>query len=157
VISYIIRPAGLHDQTLLWCWRNDPVTREMERMPGLVSPEVYAALLRQMLSNDRYRVLIAQTDVNAIAVAVVYANTEGRAEIGICLNPDFRGLKLSCGLLEAFAARAQAELGFSRITATVKMINIPSRRLFASAGYRVDAKTPDIVYFSSDLTGRHEG
>lgn len=153
MISYVIRPAGLHDQTLLWCWRNDPVTREMERLPGIISPEVYAAQLRRMLSNDSFRVLIAQTDVNAIAVSAIYANAGGTAEIGICLNPDFRGRKLSCGLLEAFAARARSELNFSRLTAAVKMINIPSRRLFAGAGYRVDATAHDIVYFSRDMTG----
>lgn len=152
MISYVIRPAGIHDQTLLWCWRNDPLTLEMERIPGLISPEVYASQLRLMLANENYRVLMAETSVNAIAVSYVYADAKGVAQIGICVNPAFRGQKLSCGLVQAFAARAQSDLHFRRITAAVKMINIPSRRLFASAGYRVDAIAHDIVHFSLDMT-----
>jgi RimJ/RimL family protein N-acetyltransferase len=157
MISYIIRPVGIHDQSLLWCWRNDPVTREMERIPGIIPPDVYAAWIARMLENNSYRVLMAESDVAAIGVAFIYAPPEGSAEIGICLNPAFRGLGLSQGLLEAFVESARAELGFKRIFAAVRAKNIPSRRLFSSAGYKMDAITHDIVYFSRDMSAENTG
>jgi RimJ/RimL family protein N-acetyltransferase len=107
-----------------------------------------------MLIDKNYSVMIAETDDNALAVCYVYCREKTSAEIGICLNPVFRGQRLSLQLLEAFTAQAQTVMGFRKMRAEVKLINLPSRRLFARAGYQIDATTKDVIHFSLNLCGQ---
>lgn len=153
MVSYVIRPVGLCDQTLLWCWRNDPVTREMARIPDIITQNIHAAQLTSLLSAPDCRLMLAETDANAVAVGYLCMRGHDRAEIGININPAFRGLKLAAGLITAFTETPRPDLGYRTVLAEVKQINLPSRRAFIRAGYHEDAIANGIVYFSRDMTG----
>lgn len=152
MLSYVIRPAGLCDETLLWCWRNDPVTCEMARIPGIMPRHVHAAQLADLLSDPNYRVMLAETDMNALAVGYMNLQHNGRAEIGININPAFRGRNLAAGLIMAFAETSRHDLGYDTVLAEVKQINLPSRRAFARAGFREEAISNGIVRFSRKMS-----
>lgn len=151
MVQYVIRPVEIQDMTLLWCWRNDPVVVSVERTPCTIRKDEYFRRLRRKLSNEYYCVMLAETEANALATSYVYSWKGETAEIGICMNPAFRGHGLSCRLLESFISHAQGELGFNRVSAEVRTVNTPSIRLFRKMGYSVDKTSNGIVYFSKDM------
>lgn len=136
-----VRPVRPADYSLIWRWRNDAVTRRMERSSDPVPWPAFDVWLRQMVADPYRCLLIAERQDCPVAFSHVRMERLSRtAEIGININPDFRGQRLATPLIKAFSRYAWARLGFRRIEARIRSVNIPSRRAFAAAGFVHDGE-----------------
>lgn len=146
-----IRPVEPADCSRIWHWRNDPVTRRMERSPDPVPWPAFDDWLRQMLADPWRCLLIAEREDRPVAFSHIRMDRLSRtAEIGINIDPEFRGQRLATPLIMAFSRYAWARLGFRLIEARVKSINMPSRRAFDRAGFVQDGEAEGIIALSLD-------
>ncbi|UVS76489.1 bifunctional UDP-2,4-diacetamido-2,4,6-trideoxy-beta-L-altropyranose hydrolase/GNAT family N-acetyltransferase [Actinokineospora sp. UTMC 2448] len=132
-----VRRATPADADRLLAWRNDPGTRRWSVNPDPVSPETH----RRWLAQDR-RLLIAEEA--GVPVGVVrFDPVPGGVEVSITIAPEARGRGLARPILQA----AQDTVPGTRLLARVHADNTASRRLFASAGYRlVTEDRPFLTY-----------
>ena len=139
----IIRPTTLADLTLLWVWRNDAETRRMERDPAILPRAGYCRELKRQLADPAYCLLIAETQTSAVAGATLRRNGAGAArgaEIGIIVDPAWRGRGLASRLIRAFIGHARPALGFVTVFAQIRAENMASYLAFASAGFTLWAE-----------------
>lgn len=149
-----IRPVRPADCSRVWRWRNDPVTCRMERSQDPVPWPVFDDWLCQMMADPWRCLLIAEREERPIAFSHIRMDRlNGTAEIGINIDPDFRGRRLATPLIMAFSRFAWARLAFRLIEARVKSINIPSRRAFDRAGFAQDGEAGGIIALSLDTAG----
>ncbi|GGS17766.1 GNAT family N-acetyltransferase [Actinokineospora fastidiosa] len=132
-----VRRATPADADRLLAWRNDPGTRRWSVNPDPVSPETH----RRWLAQDR-RLLIAEEAGVPVGVVRFDPVPDG-VEVSITIAPEARGRGLARPILQA----AQDTIPGTRLLARVHADNTASRRLFASAGYRlVTEDRPFLTY-----------
>ena len=130
-----LRPATIDDCDDLLTWRNDPVTRAMSRDHGAVERDVHRRWLESALADADRVILIGECDGGKVGMVRFDRNDEGW-EVSINLDPALRGKGLGAALL------AQAVEVFVRnnsgpaLTATVRVDNTASRKIFAACGFR---------------------
>lgn len=154
-----IRAAVSGDCAMLWRWRNDPLTRRMQRASDAVPWRQFESWYARALANPERAILIASPcrggDADDLGVAqFLLHGPAGVAEIGLNLNPCYRGRGLATPLIQRFCAEAQRALPFKAIVAHVKAENIPSRRAFARAGFTLDNGCGDILRFCRTVGDR---
>lgn len=132
-----LRRLGPDDLEMLWRWRNDPHTRRMEREPDYIPRETYFTWLRIVDSSAARRIYVAAVADGAIGHCELAMRPNGAADIGINLNPDYRGRGLAAAVIDAGIAAARADLGFHTVWAEIRMENLPSQRAFARAGFTI--------------------
>jgi UDP-2,4-diacetamido-2,4,6-trideoxy-beta-L-altropyranose hydrolase len=114
-------------------WRNDPLSRAMSLDRGAVSFDDHRTWFERSLRDPARVILIGERDGAKIGMVRYDPDGAGDAAVSVNLNPAWRGRGLAAALL----AQSEQELpgGVKRLTALVRRENIPSLRLFESAGY----------------------
>lgn len=133
--SLHLRPARPGDCDMLWEWRNDPQTRRMERQQGFIPRAPYVDWLHAIMASARRRLYVAELAGAGAGLCELALRPDGAADIGINLNPAFRGRRLATPLIRAAIAAAWPDLRFPRVMADIRAENTPSRRAFARAGF----------------------
>ena len=158
----LIERASLHHSRNIWEWRNDEVTRSVSRNSEVVTWDEHDALFRRSIVNpDRFfyvGIPIRDPQQSPIGVVRFYLldSKKGYWEISINMSPGVRGkgfgrLLLECGT-RAFVADTCDTCQCRRIYAEVKIGNIASSRLFASAGFSLcDSSHEGFLLYSFDL------
>ena len=155
-MEFEIRRAEPKDCAMLWRWRNDPVTRRAQRLEDPIPWDAYESWYARALASPGRVILIASpADPSAGEDLGVAQFTLGRvpemAEIGLNLNPAWRGRGLAAPLIERFCAEGRRHLGFGAVIAHVKAENLPSRRAFIRAGFALDDAEGGILRFRRDF------
>jgi len=141
-MSFKIESANLSHSENIWKWRNDPITLSVCRNANEVSWEDHDSWFNRSLENpDRYfyiGVSVTPDDETPIGVIRfdVSSSFPEQCEVSINIAPSARGKRFGCLLLNDGTQRFVGEICRPiRIFAEVKMDNLVSMRLFASAGY----------------------
>jgi RimJ/RimL family protein N-acetyltransferase len=127
-----LRYATLNDASILFDWRNDPVTRSNSINEDQVPWDVHVDWLTRSLSNAR-RLLFVGLDVlgHPIGTSRLDVN-ELMTEISYTVAPAFR----QTGLGHALIAETLKHVNGS-VKATVKQDNHASRRILENAGFQI--------------------
>jgi RimJ/RimL family protein N-acetyltransferase len=130
-----LRPATDSDAFQALAWRNHPEIRRLSRRPGVLDPEAHLDWWRRALAAGNRRLWIAH--VQGDAVGVLRLDLEGaEAEVSLYTDPELTGIGLGRAMLSACQRRiASGEVPARRIVAEVLPKNLPSRRVFAAAGF----------------------
>lgn len=134
-----LRPAQAADADLLLAWANDPATRAASFDRDLIARPDHLRWLAAVLGDATRRLWIAEEVGAPIGQLRVDRLPDGCGVISIGLAPDARGRGLGGTVLGMGVAAATRELGIRRARAVVMAANLPSRRLFEGAGFRVVA------------------
>jgi RimJ/RimL family protein N-acetyltransferase len=134
----VIRPALPEDARSVWTWRNDPAARAMSADDRSIPWETHRAWFEDRLASPDTIMLIGSLGEEAIGVLRFDRRGES-AEVSIAIAPERRGqgwggrlLRQGCTIIE--------QGGFARfLEARIKPENRASQRIFASAGFRLDA------------------
>jgi RimJ/RimL family protein N-acetyltransferase len=133
-----LRPATREDWARLLAWRNDPVTRAQSRVTAPVKRAAHRAWLARVLANPETRLYIAtDREGNAVGTGRLDYRGQGLAEVNLTVAPEWRGRGFAGEIINALAVEARA-LGWTRLTARVKLSNGPSLRAFLAAGFASD-------------------
>jgi spore coat polysaccharide biosynthesis predicted glycosyltransferase SpsG/RimJ/RimL family protein N-acetyltransferase len=138
-IDLELRQASLEDAESLLRWRNDTQTRESSRHRGEVTLPGHLAWLEASLRSDT-RLLLVATDMGGEVGTVRWDLVEPAVwEVSITVAPDRRGQGMARRLLGAGERYLRDGVdGVVAVEAEVHEGNIPSRWLFARAGYVPD-------------------
>lgn len=134
-----IRGASLADAETLLRWRNDPGARKGSRQQNEVTLDQHLAWFEASLGRDD-RILLVASDKDGEAGTVRWDRvSDGEWEVSITVAPERRGRGLALPLLSAGERDLVRRTGAATALADVHEDNVPSRRLFAVAGYLPDS------------------
>lgn len=155
----ILRPATHADSANLFAWRNDPNTRRASVSQDPVTLDDHEQWLSRSLA-DPQRVLYIASSLDGlgkdepIGMCRFDLQADGvAAEVSINLNPDFRGRGLAGGILDEAIKRFLSDFGAPIVlTATIRLDNDASRRIFARCGFDVFAQSDEFVRLTRPAT-----
>lgn len=133
--------AALGDSTDVFTWRNDPATRAASVTQDEVSRADHDRWYAAMLTNDARIVYIAHLAGSAIGLCRFDVDGDS-AEVGINLNPEFRGRGLARPILAGSIARFRQTHPQVRLTATIRPENVASARTFLAEGFQLTGSQP---------------
>lgn len=135
-----VRDADRSDRDVLRDWRNDPDTRSASLTEDPVSAADHASWFERALADPDRILLIGEigdgSPTGDARVGMVrFDRADDHAEVSINLSPRFRGLGLGRELLRTAIDSYLASGGAPVITATIRVGNRASLRLFEGAGF----------------------
>lgn len=135
-----VRPAQRTDSEMLREWRNDIATRSFSRQGDLIGRTDHERWFESVLAHPRRHLLVIEEAGQAVGTTrwdeSASLPEEGRWEVSITLAPEQRGRGLGLPMLMASEEWLSDRLrGPHRLLASIHVSNVPSRRLFARAGY----------------------
>lgn len=136
-----VRKAGPADSERMYRWRNDPATRAMSRDSTPIQREGHERWLTRTLTDPARLLLVGE--VGRVPVGVIRFDRLDSAslEVSLYLDPGLHGLGLGGALLGAGEIAAAAWAGGpARFVAAVLDANPGSKRMFESAGYRLEGE-----------------
>ncbi len=128
------RPARSEDADTLFRWRNDPTTRSASRNGGEIDWSSHVAWLERVIASPDRQLLIAERDGRAVGTARWDRLDASAWEVSITVAPELRGQGLAGSVLRTAETRLDAP-DPALLVATIHDDNLPSRSLFARAGY----------------------
>jgi RimJ/RimL family protein N-acetyltransferase len=138
-VNLVARSATLADSKLLLAWRNDPLTREHSRVPGMVTPDEHDQWLTQVLHDQSRRLFIVELDEsNPVGTVRFDSEFRGTFEVSLTVNPELRGQKYGTSMLLCAEQELQSQTSVAALRAFIKDDNVASIRLFESAGFLRD-------------------
>ena len=138
------RPATVADAELLLAWRNDPGTRAASRSTESIALEAHQRWLQGSLDRQDRLLLVGLDEKGAVGTVRWDRQGERGWEVSITVAPERRGTSLARPLLAAGERALQAVAGLPvRCLAAVRAGNAPSRRVFMSSGYLLEAGIDD--------------
>lgn len=150
-----LTPATGADKHDIWVWRNDPETVAASTSGGEIPWALHSDWFERKLSDRRSAIYIGELDNDGEKVGMCRfdINSSGdSAEVSINLNPSQRGKRHSSPLLRDSILAFRRELGaHMQLTATIRVDNPASRRLFSSAGFTLQGIDGDLEKYVSDL------
>ena len=134
-----IRIASIIDADLLLNWRNDPIVRQFSKSDELISESQHIDWLKarfeKMPSEPLFIFVIDDIEAGTARLDKFLGNAEA-LEVSILLDPKFQGNGNSRILLNLVCDFAREELGAKKIVAHVHEMNIKSKGLFESEGFK---------------------
>lgn len=116
---------------------NDSLTRENSYSQDPISYQIHQKWLLQKIIDKSAFYFIGQ--MNRISVCFVRVDRKDKENvIGITVNKEFRGKKLSSRFLELISSRFCKEFTDEKISAYIKKNNLASIKSFENAGYIFD-------------------
>lgn len=138
-----VREAKLEDETILFEWVNDPITRNNAFSSQQITQNEHHVWFRnKLLQLEKCKFYIIETQDNAIAVGQVRFEEKGSYwEIDYALAPAFRGRGLGRCILEL----ALAKLRFERpeiilVVAHVKLGNLASCKVLEALDFALSCQ-----------------
>jgi RimJ/RimL family protein N-acetyltransferase len=136
VLSY--RPALISDATLLWRWRNDPMTRANSFTQSPVGWQEHRAWLTRKLESSAAQLcwlLVVEQDGQPAAI-VRFDREEDGAEVSITVAPECRGAGIGADALRIAIDGLFAQIASLRkIVAYIKADNQASVKVFERASF----------------------
>ncbi len=149
-----VRRASEQDSQDLFAWRNDPVTRAASLSVAPVGWPEHSLWLAASLANDSRRLFIAMlSEERTVPVKIGMCRfditADGlSAEVGINLNPGYRGRGLSERVLTAAIVEFRRGDGSGlTLTATIRSSNHASITLFERVGFRLSSSKNEVNYY----------
>jgi RimJ/RimL family protein N-acetyltransferase len=144
----ILRLASREDGDLLWCWRNDPVTRQNSHCTDEVNKNDHQAWLAASLANPARTIFIGE--VNGAAVGTVRCDCKpgspGRVELSWTVAPELRGRGLGTELVRC---AAEIFLGYE-LYAEIKATNAASFVIARHVGMTQVGYEDGVTYWLKD-------
>lgn len=140
--SFEVRSLVPNDFETIFDWRRDNVTRKMSRYTGEVVREKFKPVFDTYLQNPSYLISIDEDPVGF----VIFTGSDGQYEVGINLNPTYRGQGYSKKILSLVIKKSIDRTVIRKIIATVKKENIPSIKLFTGVGFKQIQSDDDIFF-----------
>jgi len=137
----IIRPATAEDSNDLFTWRNNEQTRLASLSQSRIERADHDVWFARSLTNGNRRIYIAdmvEESGSVMPVGMCRFDVEpslGTAEVSINLNPEFRGRGLAASVLHTAVDRFRIDHPDVRLTATIRLDNAASERIFSSSGF----------------------
>lgn len=129
------REATQSDAQMLLDWRNDETTRRVSRDSGEIDWQTHVTWLKNVIeSTDRQLYVIEDSESEAIGTVRWDQLLANEWEVSITVSPSHRGRGMAAQVLAAGEQVLRASKSVSAI-ATIHEDNVPSRKLFARAGY----------------------
>jgi UDP-2,4-diacetamido-2,4,6-trideoxy-beta-L-altropyranose hydrolase len=157
-----LRRVLADDCRLLFSWANDPATRSASFRSAELLWEDHQEWFSQRLEDPQTVIYIGEdSSGNALGQSRFQCQSD-RATVSIVVAPEFRGAGWGRELI-AFSIRMLAREKFVRhVDAFIKAGNLPSIRMFESAGFtlagnREVADQPALVYTWEAGKGTHAG
>lgn len=135
--GFVFREATLEDRAILLAWRNDELTRRASFSTEPVAPEEHAEWLRRTVTDrDRHLYLALERGKE---VGTVRLDVDGSLrELSWTVAPCARGHGVGTRMVQA-----AVRLFGPPLSARVKAVNEPSRRICQRAGFALDYVTDD--------------
>ena len=131
-----LRPLRETDCELLFSWTNDPAVRSASFHSEPVAWEGHQRWFSQKLQDAQSLIYIAEKP-SGEAVGQVRFHLDGdKAVVSIVAAPEFRGAGWGKELISFSIRELVRQHPVCRVDAFVKPVNLPSVRLFESAGFR---------------------
>jgi RimJ/RimL family protein N-acetyltransferase len=141
-----LRPADLADASILWRWRNDPVTRGASFDDREISLEEHTRWMEATVRGHDRVVYVAE--VHRAPVGTVRLDVTGtEAAVSVTVAPEWRGRGIGAACLAALCGDAFARRGLTRLTARIKADNRASRSVFERAGFARYGPDGDVLEF----------
>ena len=116
-------------------WRSDPTTMRMSKYTGDITEEGFRPVFDRYLSNNSCFMVVGENK-EKICIITLHLLLLGQYEIGINMNPDYRGKGLSKSILQFFLKDVSKLVpGISTIIAVIKEQNLPSINLFTHSNF----------------------
>lgn len=140
-----VRDVTPGDSSTLLEWRNDPVTRASSLSTAPVAAESHRRWLARTISDPNRCLYIGEQDGEPIGT-IRFDRQGDVAETSITVAPTHRRRGLSLPLLLSGMEEYRRKAGDGvRIIARIRVENAISRALFASAGFREEGITDDVL------------
>lgn len=136
-----LRDASEGDAPLLWHWRNDAVVRSGSFSSHLVSWDEHRNWMVEKLRDKDCHIWVAEESSCPVGTVRAQRRTQGGAELGITIAPEFRGQGLASFLIQKAVRRATQIWGESQMLALIKPQNESSIKAFEDAGFEFDGRT----------------
>lgn len=130
-----IREANVGDSLDIWKWWNDPVTRRMMKKNDYVPWSEHRTWFDNLLADDRRILCLGQVASKKIGVVRFDSRNDDIYEVSINLNPSYRGFGYAPRMLTAASQYLYSRIHPKKLYATLKRLNIPSKKSFARAGF----------------------
>lgn len=146
-----LRPVTIQDAELILEWVNDPLDRANSYSSEPITLDEHLAWLERSLSNPEvhlYMMVYKGEDVGHIKL---YVN-DGKAEIGYCIAPNWRGRGLAKVIIALMTIEAAVHLPeVHTLFGWVKNSNPASRKAFQKAGYTEEGPNNESYCYKFDL------
>ncbi|MEX0595259.1 MAG: GNAT family N-acetyltransferase [Candidatus Paceibacterota bacterium] len=129
-------------------WRSDPTTMRMSKYTGDITEEGFTPVFNRYLTEGCSFIVVGENK-EKICIITLHLLLLGQYEIGINMNPDYRGKGLSKSILQIFLKDVSKMVpGISSIIAVIKEQNLPSINLFSNSNfYQVTSIEPGYLKY----------
>jgi RimJ/RimL family protein N-acetyltransferase len=143
-----VRPAEIDDAPQLFDWRNEPSVREVSREKEELSWNTHVAWVARAIQNSDVCLLIVQSDGIAAGTVRFHVLEGADWEVSITVGPAMRGRGKASEMLSAAERYFLAGHPGAVLHASMLKSNVPSYKLFRSAGYEgeLDGSGPEGWY-----------
>ena len=145
----LLRPALKSDSSVIWRWRNDPITLKMSIQESPINWRTHSTWFDSALNNSNWSIYVGYFEELRQSVGVVRFDglpTKKKATVSINLNPSFRNKKLSYVLLEKSIAN-YLEHNKHSLIALIKSENTASAACFTRCGFYFSHKIDGIDHY----------
>lgn len=147
-----LRPASIQDASLIWTWRHQGDASRYYKNTSLIPLPDHLRWFQNALIETNRRLLVAQVGTVPIAHLRFDIGQEGAnsAEIGICIDADFRGRGYGRKLLRLGIEYAK-QLGMKNLTAEIHRHNVASLTIFSGVGFLETSSHGDFLTLTLSL------
>ena len=141
-----IRNIKKNDSEDIFLWRNDLQTREMSINQKEILFEEHSIWFKKSITNPDIDFYICEIESNKIGVCRFDHDKKlTQSRISINMNPEYRGQGLGGELLKNVIYEYKKKRK-SILIAEIKEVNIISKKLFSSVGFKIIKKLNNIIY-----------
>ena len=146
-----ITKASNNDSLDIFQWRNDPLTRQNSVNTSTVSLKDHNQWFNEVLNSRNTELLIGIKDSIKVGVCRFSLNNlSNSVEVSINLNPLMRGKRISKKLLEE-SINYYLKTNKVMLTATIRIDNIPSIKIFEELNFIKIKSTDSINYYERNF------
>jgi RimJ/RimL family protein N-acetyltransferase len=148
-----LRNATIADASLLFAWRNDPITRLNSHNPAALVFESHVAWLRAILADPARQVFIAEEGGRPVGTVRVDREADDSAELSWTVAPEARGRGIAKYMVRLVADRVSQTCS---LRAEVKAGNAASIKVAEAAGMRMSRREGEVMHFLRPVSTRED-
>ena len=144
-----VRQVSNKDNTDIFLWRNDKITRKMSHSSDLVDRNLHDNWFFSSLLDKSKLLLLCEDERTHEKIGIVHFKLEStRATVSINLNPKMRGKAFAAKCLLAAIQHFKTKFPqIERIDAEIKKVNIASEIAFKRAGFNLSWANDELLYY----------
>ena len=136
-----LRPVEMQDAELILEWVNDPLDRANSYSSDFITLEEHLSWMKRSLADPNIYLYMMEVDGEDVGHIKLYIE-DGKAEIGYCIGPDWRGRGLAKTIVALVTIEAAENLAdVQTLFGWVKETNPASRKAFLRTGYIEEGPT----------------